>query len=48
LIQEFAEELAIYGDRYQVESFKKSSVQLSSAAESFDIGECEAILNNFN
>lgn len=48
LIKEFSEELHKYGKENDIESFKTIATQILSAVESFDIGECEALLNKFN
>ncbi len=48
LIQKFADELAVCGEKNSIESFKNISIQISSAVESFDIGECEILLNIFS
>ena len=47
LIQEFANQLDIYGEKNNIESFKTISIKISSAVSSFDIGECEYLLNKF-
>jgi len=47
LIQEFANKLKKYGDKNNIESFQTISLKLYSAVESFDIGECAALLNKF-
>lgn len=47
LIQKFADELDVYGNKYNIESFKTISMQITSAVDSFDIGECEILLNRF-
>ncbi|EDZ61801.1 signal transduction histidine kinase [Sulfurimonas gotlandica GD1] len=47
LIQNFADELNIYAKKYNINSFKTISNKLSAAVESFDIGECEVLLNIF-
>ncbi len=48
LIQKFADELAICGEKNSIKSFKNISIKISSAVESFDIGECEILLNIFS
>ncbi len=47
LIQKFANELNVYGTNESVEVFKKISIQILSAVDSFDIGECKVLLNKF-
>jgi len=47
LIQTFADELGLIGEKNSVESFKVLSTQISSAVSSFDIGECEVLLDRF-
>ena len=47
LIQKFSDELDKFGEKENNEAFKILSTQLSSAVNSFDIGECEALLNKF-
>ncbi|WP_373034856.1 ATP-binding protein [Sulfurimonas sp.] len=47
LIQEFADQLDFYAKKDNIESFKNISKKLSIAVESFDIGECEVLLNIF-
>jgi two-component system sensor histidine kinase EvgS len=47
LIQEFANELDSLGEKNNIEVFQKLSVQISSAVNSFDIGECELLLGTF-
>ena len=46
-IQEFADMLHLYGDTQNINAFKTISTQISSAVNSFDIGECEYLLNKF-
>ena len=46
-IQEFADMLHLYGDTHNINAFKTISTQISSAVNSFDIGECEYLLNKF-
>ena len=48
LIQQFADELDVYAQKDDIESFKTLATQLSSAVSSFDIGECEVILSKFS
>ncbi|RLA75790.1 MAG: hybrid sensor histidine kinase/response regulator, partial [Epsilonproteobacteria bacterium] len=47
LIEELANELDIVGDKNSIESFGSIATQIHSAVASFDIGECEALLNKF-
>lgn len=47
LIQEFADRLDECGEENDIESFRTIATQITSAVSSFDIGECEALLNNF-
>jgi len=47
LIQNFADELDSYGELNNIEAFKTIATQISSAVSSFDIGECEILLNKF-
>ncbi len=47
LIQQFSDALNVYGQKNDIGSFKTLSTQLFSAVESFDIGECEILLNKF-
>ncbi len=47
LIQEFSNQLQSHGKKDNIETFQTLSIQLSSAVSSFDIGECEALLNQF-
>ncbi|MEA1953923.1 MAG: ATP-binding protein [Campylobacterota bacterium] len=48
LIQKFADTLEVYATQHNIEDFKTISIQLTSAVESFDIGECEILLNKFD
>ena len=47
VIQDFADILDKYGEENDIEIFKIISTQLSSAVNSFDIGECDYLLNKF-
>jgi len=47
VIQEFADKLNIYGVNENIEIFKKIAIQILSAVDSFDIGECRVLLNKF-
>ncbi len=47
VIQKFADKLNIYGINENIEIFKKISIQILSAVDSFDIGECRILLNKF-
>ena len=47
LIQKFSDELYIYAKQDNIDNFITISNRLSSAVESFDIGECEVLLNMF-
>lgn len=47
IIQKFADSLHSCGKENNVAIFKTISIQLSSAVNSFDIGECEYLLNKF-
>ena len=47
LIQEFADALEKHGKEKNINAFKTAATQISSAVSSFDIGECEYLLNNF-
>lgn len=47
LIQEFSDKLNFCADEHKIESFKSMSKLISSAVDSFDIGECEHLLNKF-
>ena len=47
LIQKFADELNLCAKKNNIESFRTVSTQISSAVDSFDIGECEILLNKF-
>lgn len=47
LIQKFADQLYIFAKKEHMESLMNISNKLSSAVESFDIGECEVLLNMF-
>ena len=45
LIQEFADTLNACADENNIEAYKTLSTKISSAVSSFDIGECEYLLN---
>ncbi len=47
LIQQFADKLDYYADKDNIEEFKSMAKRLTSAVSSFDIGECELLLNTF-
>ena len=47
VIGAFANKLEAYGKENNIESFKHISTKLSSAVDSFDIGECNIILALF-
>jgi len=47
LIQKFADELDKIAQKKSIESYKTLSTQISSAVNSFDIGECEFLLSKF-
>ncbi|WP_372998216.1 ATP-binding protein [Sulfurimonas sp.] len=47
LIQKFADQLYVFAKKDNLESFINISNKLSAAVESFDIGECEVLLNMF-
>ena len=47
IIQAFANELNKYAQENNIEVFKIISTKISSAVNSFDIGECESLLNKF-
>jgi CheY-like chemotaxis protein len=47
LIQKFAKELYKCGEQNNIESFKRVATQLIFAVDSFDIGECNMLLNSF-
>ncbi len=46
-IQEFAKVLYKCGEQNNIESFKRLATQLTFAVDSFDIGECNILLNSF-
>ena len=48
LIQEFADKLDFCADKHSVELMRTLSTQISSAVNSFDIGECEILLSRFD
>jgi len=48
LIQEFADKLDSFGEADSVEVMRTLSTQISSAVNSFDIGECEVLLSRFD
>ena len=48
VIQAFADALTEHGNKHNIEAFKIISTKISSAVNSFDIGECEYILNKFS
>ena len=48
LIQKFADTLEVYANKHNSKEFKNISILLTSAVESFDIGECENLLDKFN
>jgi len=48
LIQKFADKLDVYANKHNSKKFKNISILLTSAVESFDIGECENLLAKFN
>jgi len=47
LIQAFADKLEYYGNKDHIDEFKSMATRLTSAVSSFDIGECELLLNRF-
>jgi len=47
LIQEFAHEVEVVAKESKNDELKTVSIQLMSAVESFDIGECEVLLSKF-
>jgi signal transduction histidine kinase/CheY-like chemotaxis protein len=47
LIQKFANQLEVYAKKDNIDSFRNISNKLSAAVDSFDIGECEVLLNMF-
>lgn len=47
LIQKFADTLEAFAQKEGIDSCSKAATRLSSAVSSFDIGECEALLNQF-
>ena len=47
LIQEFANEISIVAKENNSDELKTISIQILSAVESFDIGECEILLSRF-
>ncbi|MBL0708201.1 MAG: response regulator [Sulfurimonas sp.] len=47
MIQTFAEKLRYYGDKDEIEEFKSIATSLSSAVDSFDIQECDALMTMF-
>ncbi|NOQ30441.1 MAG: response regulator [Helicobacteraceae bacterium] len=47
IIQKFSNELYDYASKENNEKLKTISLQITSAVDSFDIGECEALLNKF-
>jgi len=47
VIQKFADELLVCAQTNALKSFKNISIQLSTAVDSFDIGECEILLSSF-
>ncbi|MFK5937930.1 MAG: ATP-binding protein [Sulfurimonas sp.] len=47
LIQKFSDALGSTGKQENLENFQSISKKISSAVNSFDIGECEELLNNF-
>lgn len=47
LIQDFSDELAAIAKIDNIKSFANIATKISSAASSFDIGECEMLLNKF-
>ena len=47
IIQQFANQLEAYAKKDNIDSFRNISNKLSAAVDSFDIGECEVLLNMF-
>ena len=47
LIQNFADALNIAAQEHNIEAFKTIATKIYSAVNSFDIGECERLLNKF-